>query len=172
MPERLLRWAGILALLFVESCGWIQAVAGGGHAMQIPYDAAAGPCYRDLKKAPVLGPGLEQMLAAARREGALEARLHDVQEIRSRLVKDYRALAQRDEAMREESLFVCAANDMLEAMFSAEAEAIRTLPEPERARRADAATRLLNGIHLDPQWNDSIRPRIAEKIRKQKSPAR
>ena len=109
------------------------------------------------------------MLAAARRAGNFEARLHDVQDLRTRLVKDYRAQPQRLEALREESLLVCAANDLLEAMFSAEAEKLPSLPANERGSHADLLLRLVRAIHLDPQWNDYTRNRIAERIRKQRA---
>lgn len=132
MLEGAARLGAILVLCAAVDCE-LRAAAGGGQAMRIPFDAEADSCYREIKKAPVLGPGFDHMLEAARREGNFEARLKDVQGLRKRLVEEYRAKPQRSEAMREESLFVCAANDLLEAMFSAEGEKLASLSGKERA---------------------------------------
>jgi len=166
MLEGLARLSAIL--LMGVALGWeLKAAAGGGQTMRIPFVPEAASCYRDVKKAPVLGPGFDEMLAAARREGDFAARLHEMQDLRMRLVKDYRAQP-RPEAMQEESVFVCAANDLLEAMFSTEAEKLSSVPAKERASRADELVRLVRDIRLDPQWNDYTRNRIVERIRKQR----
>jgi hypothetical protein len=160
MRERLVRLAGTALLL-----ASVSVPSAAEQAMQIPYDPAAAACYRDLRRAPVLGSGIEQMQTAARREAAFAVRLHEVQELRSRVAKEYRALPAREESMREESSFVCAADDLLEAMFSGEAAKVQALPAPARASRSNELLRLLRGITLDPQWNEVIRARIGARLR-------
>jgi hypothetical protein len=153
---------GILFLFFAE--GGLIAADGGGQTMRIPFDAEAGSCYSDVKQAPILGPGLEQMLAAARRQDKFEARLRGVQDLRLHLVKHYGELPFRPESMSEGNSFACAANDLLEAMFTAEVETLRSLATVERTKRSNILLRQVQGIELDPQWNDHIRPRIIQRI--------
>ena len=155
--------AGILSSLFLAECGLIAADRGG-QTMRIPFDAEARSCYSDVKQAPVLGPGLEQMLAAARRQDNCEARLRGVQDLRLNLVKRYGDLPFRPESMSEGNSFACAANDLLEAMFTAETETLHSLAPVERTKRGNLLVRQVQGIELDPQWNDHIRPRIVQRI--------
>jgi hypothetical protein len=159
---------GILGSLFLAECGLIAADRGG-QIMRIPFDTETGSCYRDVKQAPILGPGLEQMLAAARGQDKFETRLHSVQDLRLRLVKHYGELPFRPESMSEGNSFACAANDILEAMFTAEVEVLRSLATVERTKRSDLLLRQVQGLELDPQWNDHIRPRIVHRIQQQTS---
>jgi hypothetical protein len=154
---------GILGSLFLAECGLIAA-GRGGQTMRTPFDAEAGSCYNDVKQAPILGPGLEQMLAAARRKDTFEARLRSVQDLRLHLVKNYGELPFRPESMSEGNSFACAANDLLEALFTAEVETLRSLAIVERTKRSNLLLRQVQGIELDPQWNDHIRPRILHRI--------
>jgi hypothetical protein len=154
---------GILGSLFLAECGLIAADRGG-QTMRIPFDAEAGSCYNAVKQAPILGPGLEQMLAAARRPDKFEARLRGVQNLRHDLVKHYGELPFRPESMNEGNSFACAANDLLEAMFTAEVETLRSLAVVDRTKRSNLLLRQVQGIDLDPQWNDHIRPRIVQRI--------
>lgn len=166
MREGRLFFAGLVVALSAAAvnCGLKQEADGGGHSMRIPYAQDARICYDSLKNAPVLGPGLQRMIDAARGTESFETRLGTVQELRFRLVEEHRAMPTRRESMREEDYFVGAANDLLEAMFAAETEALAALPPSERPARAAFLLRVARSMELDPQWNDYTRARIVERI--------
>lgn len=133
--------------------------------MKLPYNPDAKVCYEGLKKDKLLGPGIDKMTALASAAGSsFEKRLGDVQKWRYELV---RQMGDSRMETRVESHFVCAANDVLEGLFSAEAEELKKVPDAaDREARVRFLLKALEGIQLDPAWNDYARARIAGRIEK------
>ena len=127
--------------------------------MKLPFQRVNQRCYKEVKKAPVLGEGVERMMVLARSGEPFEARLKAVLETRRNVVEEYRWRPLLRESLREESNFVCAADDLLEAMFSGEIDRLR-----KQGGALDALLTRLNELDLNPQWRDETRPRIAARI--------
>jgi hypothetical protein len=109
----------------------------------------------------VLGPALDNMLAAARAHATFAVRLRRVLDERERTVNAWRKTAPPTGYSKEENAFVCAGDDLLEAMFMSEVRAIRARPAAAaRARGLDELRHLLQSTELNPSWNDYARQRI------------
>lgn len=132
--------------------------------MHKSYRPDAAGCYADVRKVRFLGEAVDRMVAESRREAAFEARLAAIMNTRRTAVEQYREQPRYDAMLKEESAFVCAANDLLEAAFVREAERIAALPPSDRGAAFDQLTAALNRTELDPPWNTYARKRIADRV--------
>lgn len=137
--------------------------------LQIPYDNNARPCYRYLKKTEYIWQdGFETMLQTAKKATNFEKGLKSVLELYEQTLKKGQALPPK-QSWKEEDAFLCCADDLLLAMFAAEAQRIanQTTAKDERERSARLLQEKLRAIPWDsPNWNEGTRPRIQEEITK------
>jgi hypothetical protein len=132
--------------------------------MKLPYRPDAKTCYTDVKKVPVLGEAIDRMIAESDKDASFESRLKAILDLRMKSAEAYRERPLHDAALKEESAYVCAGDDVLEAAFMGEIERIASLPQTDRAKPLDAVTTALDSTELDPRWNTYIRPRIAGRV--------
>jgi hypothetical protein len=154
---RIYRTVARLAIL--QSALSTSCTGGANMALKLPLHAEAQICYQDTQKTEVLGPGLDRMIRLAGTQEIFSERLRTVNEERRRVVAADRARSSNADFSREGDRFVCAADDLTEAMFLAEVERLRDQSSDRRAE-LDALGRLLDATDLNPQWNDYARARI------------
>jgi hypothetical protein len=104
------------------------------------------------------------MLAESQKNTPIDERVKAVLEIRSTSVERYRERPRHDAELREESAYVCAGDDLLQAAFMHELDRIAALPATERGQALDRVAGALDHTDLGPRWNTYTRPRIAGRI--------
>jgi hypothetical protein len=134
--------------------------------MLIPHDPAAKRCYEDLKNIRVFGPGIERLIEVAKSQQTFGSRLTTLQKLRDELVDEFRALPASRDSIGQQDMFVCAADDVMEAMFDEETTKLSELPPDARAARGEVLAKLVRSITLDPRWNAYTREQIAADIEK------
>jgi hypothetical protein len=132
-----------------------------------PFQPGAEKCLERLSGVEILDDGARQLIEAARAGSAFTIRFREIQGARRRIVESYRALPEERQDMLRENDFACVADDLLEAMFASEVERIRRESSgSERASELDQLESLLEGLDLNPAWNDYAKARLMERIGK------
>jgi hypothetical protein len=140
--------------------------AQGGGKMKLPLHDAAAHCYAEVEHIDVLGPAVAVMMRHARENASFPKRLEEIMRARIEAVNAFEDNAKGEPKDREESLFVCAANDLLEATFLKEVEQASKRPPDERAARLEFVRKAVLGLELNPVWNEYARKRIADAVNK------
>ena len=153
-----------LCILAVSLMG--AGCAQGGGKVKLPLHDAATHCYTEVKHIDVLGPAVAAMMRHAREDAPFAKRLEDIMRARREAVNMFHDRAKGEPKDREESLFVCAADDLLEATFQHEVDQAAKSPPEERASRLEFVRKAVLGLELNPVWNEYARKRIADAARK------
>lgn len=140
--------------------------AQGGGKVRLPLHDAAAHCYAEVKHIDVLGHAVAVMMRHAREDAPFPKRLEEIMRARREAVNAFHDHAKGEPKDREESLFVCAADDLLEATFQNEVEEASKSPLEERVSRLDFVRKAALGLELNPVWNEYARKRIADAIKK------
>ena len=157
---------GCMMMVFgASACG--QTARNTMAKIQIPFYADTRECYQDLKETDrVWQDGFAAMVKAAESDEDFPRRLRNVLEILRETVQAGHSRPPVQPWM-EGDVFSCCAEDLLAAMFAAEAQRRAEEHADPDARETARRTLLqeLEGIPWDyPQWREVIRPRIEREI--------
>lgn len=157
----------------LPALGLLLGCAGGGSepmndTIRVPFDENARACHERLDGAPVLEPGLQELIELAGSDRDFSTRLRAVQDRRFAVVESYRETQPNQGDPLLEGQFACAANDLLESMFAAETERLVRSGDASVREQLDELSRAVSRIELDPSWNDYARARIRERIEQAK----
>jgi hypothetical protein len=145
-------------------CLGMAGCAQGGTkvSLTLPLHAETKRCYEGVERIGILGPAVTAMTQHAREDAPFARRLEEIMRARRTAVEAFRKQTAGDPKDMEESVFVCAADDLLEAVFLHEVEEAHRQPPAERAPRLDFLRKAVRGLDLNPAWNDYTRKRILE----------
>jgi hypothetical protein len=134
--------------------------------LKLPLQDAAKHCYTEVERMEILGPAVAAMTRQARDGAPFSRRLDEIVRIRREAVGAFREWAAGVPKDREESIFVCAADDLLEAAFLREVEQARAKPPEERTSRLEFVSGAVLGLSLNPSWDTYARKRILDAVKR------
>lgn len=153
----------LASLAILQAALGVNCTGGARVTLKLPLHPEARICYQEARRTQVLGDGLDKMIRLAEGPEPFKERLRAMNEERRRVVTAARLKSGDADFSREADRFVCAADDLTEALFLAEVERIRAHRTNRREAELDALEQLLDATALNPQW-DYARARIREAV--------
>ncbi len=150
----------VLFAILLLSCN-VERRADMPAKQLFPHQEGAADCLKRIDADPLLGEGARRLLEIAAGKAPFRVKLRDLQAARAEIVARYRALPEGKQDFRDENDFVCVADDLLEGIFAAEIDRLKSLGKIDRVDAGfEELKELLGAIELDPSWNDYARARL------------